>query len=192
MLVEGKLFCTVHEGATAAAALEVGADWTPERAASAGRAADEEAAWRALLTALEHRSHAASDLRRRLVRKGHPPEAVDHAIARGLEAGLLDDAQFARNYVESRAARGRGPVRLRRDLAALGVARAHVDAARAEQWAQPEDALALAGELARKRARQLAGLPHEVRRRRLLAYLARRGFSGAPISGLVARLLRGT
>jgi regulatory protein len=190
VLVEGRLFCTVHERATAAAALEVGAEWTAERSASAGRAADEEAAWRALLMALERRSHAAPELRRRLVRKGHPPEAADHAICRALEVGLLDDAQFARNYVESRAARGRGPARLRRDLAALGVARAHIDAALAAQWAEPEDALGLAGELARKRARQLAGLPLEVRRRRLLAYLARRGFTGAAVSGLVARLLR--
>jgi regulatory protein len=191
VLVEGKLFCTVHEAATAAAALEVGADWTPERAASAGQAADEEAAWRAVLTALEHRSHAASDLRRRLVRKGHPPAAVDHAIARGLEAGLLDDAQFARNYVESRAARGRGPARLRRDLSALGIGQRMIDAAITARWPEPEDALALARELAQRRARQLATQPWEVRRRRILAYLARRGFSGSTVNELVRRVLQG-
>jgi regulatory protein len=190
VMVDGRLFCTVHEGAAAAAALAIGAEWTVERSASAGRAADEEAAWRALLAALERRSFAAVELRRRLVRKGHPPEAAERAIGRALDAGLLDDALFARHYVESRAARGRGPARLRRDLAALGVARAHIDAALAEQWAVPEDALALAGELARKRARQLAGLPPEVRRRRLLAYLARRGFAGSAVSGLVAGVLR--
>ena len=191
VMVDGRLFCTVHEGAAGTAALAVGAEWTAERAASAGRAADEEAAWRGVLTALERRSHAAPDLRRRLVRKGHPPDAADHAIRRALAVGLLDDALFARNYVESRAARGRGPARLRRDLAALGVARAHIDAALAEQWSAPEDALALAAALARKRARQLAELPPEVRRRRLLAYLARRGFTGPAVSGLVSGLLRG-
>jgi regulatory protein len=190
VLVDGKLFCTVHQAAVRAGALAVGAEWSAERAGITGQAADEEAAWRALLKALERRSHATAELRRRLLQKGHPPAAVDSAIGRAREAGLLDDVAFARNFVESRAARGRGPARLRRDLAAMGVAREHVDTALRAQWADPEDALTLAAELAAKRARQLAGLPREVRRRRLVAYLARRGFSGSGVVELVVRVLR--
>jgi regulatory protein len=191
VLVDGKLFCTVNESVVGTAALAVGADWSADRAGIADRAADEEAAWRALLKSLERRSHATADLRRRLLQKGHPPEAADHAIARALQVGLLDDAAFARRFVESRAARGRGPARLRRDLAALGVARASIEAALQNQWAEPDDALLLALELARKRAKQLAGLPREARRRRLLAYLGRRGFSGMRVADLVTRILRG-
>jgi len=190
VMVDGKLFCTVHEALMAQGALAVGAEWDAARADRAGRAADEEAAWRALLRALERRAHAVSELRRRLLQKGHPPDAAGYAIARALAAQLLDDAAFARQYVESRSARGRGPVRLRRDLAALGVSREHVEAALAEHWAEPEAALSLARDIARKRARQLAGLPRETRRRRLLAYLSRRGFSGRRVTELVARLLR--
>jgi SOS response regulatory protein OraA/RecX len=70
------------------------------------------------------------------------------------------------------------------------VAKVHIEAALAEQWPEPEEALTLAAQLARRRARQLAGLPREVRRRRLLAYLARRGFAGSPVSELVTRVLR--
>jgi regulatory protein len=190
VLVDGRLFCTVHEAVMAEGGLAVGAEWDAGRAERAGRAADEEAAWRALLKALERRAYAVSELRRRLLQKGHPPDAAEYAIARALAARLLDDAAFARQYVESRSARGRGPVRLRRDLAALGVSRAHIDGALEEHWAEPEAALALARDLAHKRARQLAGLPRETRRRRLLAYLGRRGFSGRPVTELVARLLR--
>jgi regulatory protein len=192
VLVDGRLFCTVHEGMAEAAALQVGADWTPERAASAGRAADEEAAWRALLKALERRSHAVGELRRRLTQKGHPAAAVEHAISRALAAGLLDDADFARQYVESRVARGQGPNRLRRDLAARGVSRAAVDAAIAAQWADPGDSLGGAAELVQRRLRQLKGLPREVQRRRLLGYLARRGFTGGRVAELVGRALKGT
>jgi SOS response regulatory protein OraA/RecX len=190
VLVDGKLFCTVHEAGVAAGELAVGTEWNDHRAESAGRAADEEAAWRALLRALERRSHATAQLRRRLVQKGHPPEAVDYAIARAQEVGLLDDAAFARHFVESRSARGRGPARLRRDHATLGVARAHIDAALSAQWTEPESALALADDLARRRARQLRGLPRDTCRRRLLAYLGRRGFTGRRVSELVTRVLR--
>jgi regulatory protein len=192
VLVDGRLFCTVHEGVEGSETLKVGADWTPDRAESAGRAADEEAAWRALLKALERRGHAVGELRRRLGQKGHPPEAVDHAITRALGAGLLDDAAFARQYVESRAARGQGPSRIRRDLSARGVSRSLVDTAVAAQWSGPEDALAAAAGLIQRRLRQLQGLPREVQRRRLLGYLARRGFAGSRVSDLVGRALKGT
>ena len=176
--------------AIAPAALEVGVEWTADRAGQAGRAADQEAAWRALLRALERRSYALAELRRRLVQKGHPPEAADFAIGRAVDARLLDDASFARNFVETRAARGRGPARLRRDLLALGVAHAHIDAALAAQWSEPEAHLTLAADLAKKRARQLRGLPRDVRRRRILAFLGRRGFTGRRVSELVARAIR--
>jgi SOS response regulatory protein OraA/RecX len=39
--------------------------------------------------------------------------------------------------------------------------------------------------LAQKRAAQLASLPRQTRRRRVVAYLARRGFSGRDITELV-------
>jgi regulatory protein len=190
VMVDGKLFCTVHEAGVAGGDLAVGCEWNEQRAASAGRAADEEAAWRALLRALERRSLATAQLRRRLVQKGHPPGAVDYAIARAVELGLLDDAAFARQFVETRSARGRGPARLRRDLTVLGIPRAHIDAAVNAHWTEPEAVLSLAADLARRRARQLRGLPREARRRRLLAYLGRRGFTGRLVSELVTRLLR--
>jgi len=190
LVVDGQPFCTLHEGA-AALGLVPGAEWDPSLQAGATAAADEEAAWRTLLRALERRAFAIQELRRRLRQKGHPPAAVEYAMDRALAAGLLDDAAYARMFVSSRAARGRGPGRLRRDLLALGVAPAHIDAALAEQFPEPEDSLAMARQLAERRLRQLQGIPPEARRRRVLAYLARRGFHGSAVAELVARALRG-
>ncbi len=191
VLVDGRLFCTVHEEAVAAGSFAIGAEWAGEQAGAAGRAADEEGAWRALLRALERRSFGVSELRRRLKQKGHTPEAVEFAISRALATRLLDDAAFANRFVESRAARGRGPSRLRRDLSALGLDRGLIEAAIQAHWPEPDDALDLALDLAKRRARQLANLPRDVRRRRLLAYLERRGFSGHRVSDLVTRVLQG-
>lgn len=190
VLVDGRPFCTVHEGA-AGAGLRIGGDWDGQQQALAGQAADEEAAWRAALRSLEFRSFAVTELRRRLRLKGHPPRAVDYAVARAQGAGLLDDAAYARLYVASKAARGRGPSRIRRDLLALGVGRELIDQALAEQWPDQDDALVIARELAERRLRQLAALPPETRRRRVLAYLARRGFTGSRVGDIVARALRG-
>jgi len=42
--------------------------------------------------------------------------------------------------------------------------------------------------VAEKRARQLAGLPAPVRKRRLVAFLARRGFQGPLVRAIVEAL----
>jgi regulatory protein len=189
VLVDGRLFCTVGEESVGTAGLEVGEPWDGPRAGVAGEAADLEAAWRSLLRALERRSFATGELRRKLCRGGHPAPAVDLAIERAIRVQLLDDAAYVTQYVASRAARGRGPARLRRDLSALGIDRRTIDAAIAAHWPEPEDALALARELAHRRAKQLAAQPRDVRRRRILAYLARRGFSGSKVTELVRRVL---
>lgn len=149
-------------------------------------AADEEAALRAALRHLGRRGFATADLARRLERKGHARAAVASAVARLQELGLLDDAAFARHFVESRSARGRGPSRLRRDLLALGVPDRHIDGALAAQWPGGADLAHLVRPLAERRARQLGALPRPVLRRRVLAYLARRGYSGSEVGKVVA------
>lgn len=151
-------------------------------------AADAEAAWRAVLRHLERRPFAKGDLARRLRQRAHPPAAVEAALARAEAAGLLDDLKFARSFAETRAQRGRGPARLRADLAQLRVASALVDQVIGELWPDGEGVDEMVRALASKRVGQLAGLPREVRRRRVLAYLARRGFSGPRTRHVVMEL----
>lgn len=152
-------------------------------------AADSEAAFRTALRALERRSFARSDLGRRLVRKGHPAAAVDVALGRLSARGLLDDAAFALGYAEVRSTRGRGPARVRRDLGAMGVERDAIDRAMAVVWPPEVDNGQRALELARTRAVRLAKLPRVAQRRRLLAFLARRGYTGDIAHRAVSQLV---
>jgi regulatory protein len=151
--------------------------------------ADLEGAHRAGLRALARRAHARFDLRRRLLQKQHPPAAVDGALARLAAQGLLDDASFARDYAGAKAARGRGPARLIRDLLSQGVERRMAEdavrSALADDGVDPEAAVRAVAE---KRARQLAALPPVVRKRRLAAFLARRGFQGPDVRAIVDAL----
>ena len=189
VLVDGRPFCTVHQEAAERSGLTVGAEWDETRIQSAGRAADEEGAWRTLLKALERRNFSIGEIRRRLRQKGHPPEAVDYAVRRAEGLKLLDDAAFALHFVQSRASRGRGPARLRQDLRQLAVPDQLIDSALRAQWPEPDSALDLAATLAARRSRQLGAIPRDAKRRRLLGYLARRGFSGSRVTELVRRVL---
>lgn len=187
--VDGARFASVSPDVVRRAELRVGRELDEALRALLDGEAQVEAAYRTVLRSIERRSFARADLGRRLRRKGHAPEAVDTALERAAEHGLIDDAAFAANYVETRAARGRGPLRLTRDLMAMGVERGIIDRAVSNHAPAADGRVDVPLALAHKRAAQLRDLPRQVRRRRVLAYLARRGFSGREVSEMVGKLL---
>src|SRR3970282_1204760 len=172
-------FASLPADALIGLGLTVGREIEPRVFTRLQELADLEGAHRAALRALARRAHARFDLGRRLLQKQHPPAAVDGALARLAAHGLLDDARFARDYADAKAARGPGAGRVVRDLLTQGVERRvaeeAVRAALAEDGVDPEVALRAVAE---KRARQLEGLPAPVRKRRLVAFLARAGVAG--------------
>lgn len=182
-------FASLPAPALALLDLRIGVEIAPLVFERLQELADLEAAHRAALRALARRAHARLDLRRRLLQKQHPPAAVDGALHRLSAAGLIDDVRFALDYATAKARRGRGPARLVRDLQAQGVDRGVAEeAVRTSLAADGLDVSGRVRELAQKRAKQLAGLPPQVRKRRLMAFLMRRGFQGADIRGLVEGL----
>ena len=182
-------FASLPAEAIASLDLVVGREINPAVLERLQELADLEAAHRAALRALARRAHARFDLRRRLLQRQHPAAAVEAALDRLSAAGLLDDVRFALDYAAAKARRGRGPARLVHDLQAQGIDRRIAeDAVRsslATEGVDPADAVRV---LAEKRARQLTGLPPAVRKRRLVAFLVRRGFSGGEIREVVESL----
>jgi regulatory protein len=169
--------------------LELDREIPPAVLARLRELADVEGAYRAAVRSEARRAHARWDLRRRLIQKQHPPAAVDAALDRLAAQELLDDGRFARAYAAARLRRGRGPVRILRDLQGQGVERrlaeAAVAQAVAEEGIEPERE---ARRIAERRVAQLAGLPAAARKRRLRAFLLRRGFGGGDLRALVNEL----
>ena len=184
-------FASLPADALEGLSLRVGAELAPAVLERLRELADVEAAQRAALRALARRAHARRDLERRLTRKQHPPAAVSMAVERLAARGLLDDRRFAERYAAVRATRGKGPVRIIKDLVDQGVdARVAEGAVRRALEEEGIDPQVEARAAAAKRARQLGGLPPPVRRRRLLAFLVRRGYSGPQVKELVQELCR--
>ena len=152
--------------------------------------ADIEAAYRAAVRAQTRRPHARAELRRRLMKKQHPGAAVDAALERLAAQHLLDDRRFAEHFVATRGLQGRGTVRLLQDLRRQGVdQRIAQDAVTTALAAEGIDEARVLRQVAERRCRQLGALPLTTKRRRLLAYLARRGYQGAAVRAVVERLL---
>lgn len=72
------------------------------------------------------------ELRRRLLEKGEDAEMADEAVAWLSELNLLDDAQTARQLVQSAVRKGYGPARIRQILYQKGIDRSLWDEAMAD------------------------------------------------------------
>ncbi|HJU69179.1 MAG TPA: regulatory protein RecX [Gemmatimonadaceae bacterium] len=144
------------------------------------------------LDMLARAPRSVRDLRRRLLLKGEMEAHVDAAIERLTAAGLLDDAAYARAFVRSKvASQGFSRRRLQQELAKRGVARDVADAAIVEVLHDDEiDEAANVERAALKKLRTLAGVDEETQRRRLYAYLARRGYSVDQVRVVLERLRR--
>src|SRR3712207_1869488 len=70
-----------------------------------------------VLRSTQQRPQTEAEVRARLAGRGFPEEVVDTALARARAAGAVDDAAFARAWVEDRGQRrGFGASRLREEL----------------------------------------------------------------------------
>jgi regulatory protein len=170
--------------------LEIGVELSPDQQEQMLHASAVEGARRVALRLLATRPRAIQDLKRRLRDRGHDPRAIDESIQALQSSGLLDDAEFARHFVRVRSPRGHGPSRLIHDLLVVGVDRRVAEQA-VQHVAQAEgiDLTAAARAIAERRAAQLEGLSVQRKRRRLLIYLARRGFRGHDVREMVTELV---
>ena len=138
----------------------------------------------AALRLLERTRRTRADLERRLRAKGFAEGTVGEALERLAGVGLVDDVEFARAWLAGRW--GRRPAgwrRLEQELRVRGISGDDITAARArlEDEQGVGDELAAARKVVVLTERRMAALEPRVRRRRLYALLARRGFDGDTI-----------
>lgn len=120
------------------------------------------------------RPRAEHELRDRLKRKAYEPATIDLAIERVKNWGYLDDADFARRWVDNRQEhRPRSKRMLEMELRQKGVDRETISTTIEET---DIDEVASATELAQKAVAKMSGLDPVVARRRISGQLARRGF----------------
>ena len=136
---------------------------------------------RLLTTGPRTRAQLATALRKR----GIPDGVAESVLSRFTEVGLIDDAAFARAWVESRH-HGRGLARraLSAELRQRGIPDGEVRSA--VDLLGPQDELATARRLVAKRVPASRGKPMPVRARQLMGMLARKGYP----AGLAAQVVR--
>lgn len=177
--VDGEYLCAVSEAAVARWHLRKGLELDEAGLRSLVADASVELALADAHRLLGLRARGTAELRRRLAAKEHAADAVEAAVQKLLEQGLLDDAAFARSYVaDKRRLAGWGTERIRRGLTEYGVARECIAAALgdAESGDADDGEVRRALEVLRRRASRTVP-PDDAARRRAYQLLLRRGFA---------------
>jgi regulatory protein len=134
--------------------------------------ADPAEARRRALGYLARREHSTAELCNKLTRAGFPADVAVAVVEELAVEGLQSDARFVEDFVQGRISHGKGPVRIRGELAERGIAAAVAD-----------EALAMSGQDWRALARAVrkrrfgARLPQQfTEKARQMRFLQYRGF----------------
>lgn len=139
---------------------------------------------------MARKARSSGELREELLRLDHAAHIVDGVIAEFEQSLYLDDAGLARTVTEKlrnskKASRSQIRIKLRERRLPDSV----IEAAVSELDVDEE--FDLLREAAQDRARKMDGLDRQTAERRLLGFLARRGWSGEPATRAVREALDG-
>lgn len=155
-----------------AAWLKVGQELSPDKIAELKGADDGEKAFQRALNFISYRPRSQAEVERNLRKHEVTEEVIPGIVERLKTGGLLNDQDFARRWVEDRAAfRPRGAYALRVELRQKGLSDEVI-----EQAVAGLDQQSLARQAAQRKLRQLSDLDWQQFRTKLSAFLSRRGF----------------
>ena len=169
--------------------LKVGLELSEEKITALQAEDANEMAYQKALHFLSYRPRSSAEVRQNLTKRGIPEVLVNETVNRLQRAGLVNDQEFARAWVENRNTfQPRSKTALRMELRRKGLSDEVLQPVLDEQV----DEEALAFEAARKYARRLAGLEWLEFRQKLSGFLARRGFSYTTLSPVVSEVWKET
>ncbi|MCX6053599.1 MAG: RecX family transcriptional regulator [Chloroflexi bacterium] len=165
-----------------AAWLKIGDSLSEEKVDSLRRSDLEEVAFQKAIKFVDYRARTEKEIRQRLNQKGIGPEEIETVIQRLRENGLIEDQKYAKMWIENRNEfHPRSQRLIRYELRNKGITEEMIDHALEGSAKDIDQAEAAAIRFARK----LTNLEWLEFRKKLSAFLARRGFSYGTIAPVV-------
>ena len=169
-----------------AAWLNVGDILSEERIMELKRADSSEKALQSALKLLDYRPRTEHEIRQRLNTKGFDAQEIEIVLERLRAANLVQDQQFARMWIENRSEfHPRSKRMMRFELRNKGISEQNIDLALADGLDEEE----LASRAAERYVHKLDPSNKLEFRKKLGAFLARKGFSYGTLSPVVNRIM---
>lgn len=187
--IDGERILTITEETFLRFGLYDGQAMDPERLQEVERADGVSRAMTEAHRLIDHRMRTRRELVVKLKSRGRTDEVIDQVLDRLEHAGLIDDGRFARLWIDERLRRRpAGLSLLRRELRQKGIDAEVVETA-LEESASGEGETERAYEALQRQSHRYARLDRDSAHRRMVAFLARRGFGQAVIYQAVHRVL---
>ena len=140
---------------------------------------------------LARRELSVTQLRDRLIHREHDRDEIDRAIEHLLETRRLDDARAAAAYVRTAIkVKGRGRLRIQRELSEMGIARDVAVQAIADAFGDVDERAQIAAAI-RKKLHGKAKIATPAEYVRVYQFLMRQGFTPAAVSAVLRAQRRG-
>jgi len=138
---------------------------------------------------LRYRPRSEGEIRERLSRRGYDSENIKDVIRRLKQCDLINDLEFAKHWMEYRLSYNpRSKSYTAFELKRKGVSQDIIESVLKDFETVDENDIAL--RLAKKKARNMSKIKDSLtKRRRLYAYLGRRGFSSSVLRETVNSVL---
>jgi len=164
--------------------LQVGQELSEEKIASLQSADSLEAAYQNAIRFLSYRDRTEAEVSQHLRQKGVPEELISQVLDRLHHSKLIDDQRFAKRWVENRSEfRPRSRRALDYELQRKGVQKQAI-----QQALESFDEDEMAYRAVQKQYRKFQNLEWPEFRRKMVAFLARRGFTYETTAPIVARV----
>jgi len=168
--------------AIAAVGLKIGQTLTEAEIAALQKADELEKAKLAAIRYIEYRPRSVREVEKKLRDKGYDDPVIQAVVERLQEVALLDDAAFARYWVEQRETfRPRSRMALQQELRQKGIGRQQIDEAVAEV-----DEYEAARRAAQKKLSRWQQLDEAGFKQKMGGFLQRRGFPYEIIRDIIA------
>ena len=125
---------------------------------------------------LKYRQRSVKEISDRLKKKKYPEEIIKETLGFLREKKFIDDSGFALAWIKERLARGIGPRRLFQELKLKGIDKQVIETHLGQAKEYYSETETIRG-LAERRLNSLKNLDPQTAKRRVYAYLLRRGFS---------------
>jgi regulatory protein len=192
VFVDGDFAFAVHQDVLIKHRLLKGESIDPQRLEEALRDDERQSAYLRALRYLTSRQRTVKEIERYLARHKYEPAIVEEVVIRIKEQGYIDDERFSKALAEERlAAHGKGKRWIKQELLRKGIDRTLVQ--ETLSGIEENSELESASEIARKRWKTMSGKGDaKDGRRKLAAYLARRGYSSGVIYAAVRAATEGS
>lgn len=133
------------------------------------------------------RNHSSFELKLKLQKKKFPPDLVNEAINELIESNIIDDRQFARQYVEEKTIKGKsGPNKINSELIRKGISRDILQ----ELFANYDEnmSLQIAEKLAVKKQKSIKEKDRKKSKQKIFLFLHSKGFDTDTITRVINKL----